>query len=94
MKQDKNKHIAAGLVIYAIAIVLFLIVCEITTGEHWYNAWREFPVVLVPVFLAGWGKETIFDGLMQKGTPDPKDYFATIALPVLITLVLVFVFGV
>lgn len=88
--KDKLYHAICGVAIWLLAIVLFYIAKEATTGEHWYNGYKEFPCTLVPVFLAGILKESVWDGLMDKGTPDLRDCIATVIVPTIIVCLIVF----
>ena len=88
-KRDKLYHLIVGTVIYLLALIVlphdFALIPVFIAGifketidmysktDQLYNA--------VPKFLKGWAAK-------YRGTADPFDYFATIALPCIIALII------
>jgi lipoprotein signal peptidase len=80
MKKDKVLHLIVGLLIYGICLFLF------KNNPTWRMANLSFAVVV----FAGMGKE-IRDYFSKNGTVDTNDVWATILIPMIITIVLNFI---
>lgn len=81
MKADKKKHIKWGLIIYACIVAVWVIATQLLHIKI------QFFYCMLILALGTFGKE-LYDGVSGKGKFDALDWFAGIAIPLVIHLIL------
>lgn len=81
--QDKGVHFMVGTML-SLTLSFLGMVLDILIGVPIFNAEVVLGIVVILAIL----KEAIWDGIMDRGTPDTLDFFAT-ALPALLIYILV-----
>jgi len=76
---DKEKHAIAGMAIYA-GCMLGKVISENISGED-YSSWLNYKTCLLPVYVAGIGKEVYDSTHSSKHSPEFADVVSTVAIP-------------